>query len=95
MHPGRSFRSGAAGRLQLLLFRRPYPLTFLPLALAYLARYAFDSQAALYAVLAFGRGRGSLVFYKISLDSATVRSAGRIQESILAALAVGDGPIAD
>ena len=92
VHPGRSFRSGAAGRLQALLFA-VYPLTFLPLALAYLARYAFDSQAALYAVLAFDAAAG-LVFYKVSLDSA-VRSAGRIQENILAALTVGDGPIAD
>jgi ABC-2 type transport system permease protein len=92
VHPGRSFRSGAAGRLQALLFA-VYPLTFLPLALAYLARYAFDSQAALYAVLALDAAAG-LVFYKVSLDSA-VRSASRIQESILAALAVGDGPIAD
>jgi ABC-2 type transport system permease protein len=92
VHPGRSFRSGAAGRLQALLFA-VYPLTFLPLALAYLARYAFDSQAALYAVLAFDAAVG-LVFYKVSLDSA-VRSASRIQENILAALTLGDGPIAD
>ncbi len=92
VQPGRSFRSGAAGRLQALLFA-VYPLTFLPLALAYLARYAFGSQAALYAVLAFDAAAG-LIFYRVSLDSA-VRSAGRSQERILAALTVGDGPIAE
>ena len=87
-----SFRTGAAGRLQAMLFAI-YPITFAPLGLAYLARYAFGSQAALYVVLGLDAIAG-LVFYRISLDSA-VRAADRTKESLLAALSVGDGPIAN
>lgn len=92
VNPGQSFRSGAAGRLQALLFAI-YPLAFLPLGLAYLARYAFSSDSALYGVLALDAAAG-LVFYKVSLDSA-VRAADRIKETIIGALSAGDGPIAD
>jgi ABC-2 type transport system permease protein len=69
-----------------------YPLAFLPPALAYLARYAFDSQWAFFGVLAFDAAAG-LIAYKIALDSAA-NAAERIRESMLEALARGDGPIA-
>jgi ABC-2 type transport system permease protein len=92
VNPAHSFRSGAAGRLQALLFA-VYPLTFVPLAFAYLARYAFDSQAALYGVFALDAVVG-IVFYKISLDS-SVSAAERIKEQVISALSAGDGPIAD
>jgi ABC-2 type transport system permease protein len=92
VNPAHSFRSGAAGRLQAMLFA-VYPITFLPLGLAYLARYAFNSQSALYAVFALDAAVG-LVFYKLSLDSA-VQAADRLKENIIAALSAGDGPISD
>ncbi len=92
VNPANSFRTSAAGRLQAMLFAI-YPITFAPLGLAYLARYAFNRQAALYVMLALDAIAG-LIFYRISLESA-VRAADRIKERMLAALSAGDGPIAD
>jgi ABC-2 type transport system permease protein len=89
--PAKSFRSSAAGRVQALLLLI-YPVASTPAGLAYLARYAFDSEAAFFGVLAFDAVVG-LVFYKIALDSA-VEAAGRIKEKMIAALSEGVGPIA-
>jgi ABC-2 type transport system permease protein len=91
VNPDSSFRTTAAGRIQAMLFMI-YPLAFLPPALAYLARYAFDSQWAFFGVLAFDAAAG-LIAYKIALDSAA-QAAERIRETMLEALARGDGPIA-
>jgi len=88
--PGNSIRTGAAGRLQALLFAI-YPVTFAPILLAYLARYAFGSQAALYAILGLDALVGIIV-YRLALDSA-VRTADLTRESMVAALSTGDGPI--
>jgi len=92
VNPANSFRTSAAGGLQAMLFAI-YPITFAPLGLAYLARYAFNRQAALYGMLALDALMG-LIFYRISLESA-VGAAERVKERMLAALAAGDGPIAD
>jgi ABC-2 type transport system permease protein len=92
VNPGNSFRTGAAGRLQAMLFAI-YPITFLPIALAYLARYAFDSEAAFYAILAVDAVAG-LIVYRVALDSA-VRTADLTREAMIAALSAGDGPIAN
>ena len=92
VNPAQSFRPGAAGRLQAMLFA-VYPITFLPLALAYLARYAFASQAALYAMFAIDIAAG-LAFYRLSLQTAA-QTAERRKETMMAALSAGDGPIAD
>jgi hypothetical protein len=88
--PGNSIRTGAAGRLQALLFAI-YPVTFAPILLAYLARYAFGSQAALYAILGVDAVVGIIV-YRLALDSA-VHTANLTRESMIAALSTGDGPI--
>ncbi len=69
-----------------------YPVAFLPAALAYLARWAFSSEAAFFAVLAFDAVVGGVV-YRIALESAT-KAAERTKEKFVAALAAGDGPIA-
>ncbi len=90
--PGSSFRTGAAGRLQAMLFAI-YPVTFAPIALAYLARYAFGSQAALYAILGVDAIVG-LIAYQVALESA-VHTAEVTRETMIAALSTGDGPIAD
>src|SRR6185503_4607440 len=88
--PGNSIRTGAAGRLQAMLFAI-YPVTFAPILLAYLARYAFGSQAALFGVLGLDAVVG-LIVYRVALDSA-VRTADLTRESMIAALSTGDGPI--
>ena len=92
VNPGNSFRTGAAGRLQAMLFAI-YPVTFLPVGLAYLARYAFGSQAALFVVLGID-AIGGLIVYRVALDSA-VRTAELTRETMIASLSAGDGPIAD
>jgi ABC-2 type transport system permease protein len=91
VNPASSFRTGTASRVQAILFVI-YPVAFLPVGLAYLARYALNSQAAFFGVLAVDAVIG-LVFYKIALDSA-VETAERLKEKIVAALSRGDGPIA-
>lgn len=90
VNPDSSFRSGAAGRVQAILFI-VYPLASIPAGLAYLARYAFESEAAFFGVLAFDAVVGAIV-YRIALASA-VESASTMREKIVAALSVGDGPI--
>jgi len=91
VNPATSFRSGAAGRVQAMLFII-YPIAFLPAALAYLARWAFDTQTAFFAVLAFDAAVG-LIVYRLALTSA-VESAERLKEQVVAALSASDGPIA-
>ncbi len=92
VNPAHTFRTGAAGRLQAMLFAI-YPVAFTPIALAYLARYAFGSQTALFVVLGIDAVAG-LIIYRVALDSA-VETADRTRETIIAALSAGDGPIAD
>jgi ABC-2 type transport system permease protein len=90
MNPAASFRSGASGRVQAILFLI-YPIAFAPVALAYLARYAFASEAAFFAVLAVDAAIGAVV-YKVSLDSAVI-AAGQLKEQMVTALSRGEGPI--
>ena len=90
MNPAASFRSGTAGRVQAVLFLI-YPIAFLPVGLAYLARYAFASESAFFVVLAADAALAAIV-YKLSLDSA-VAAAERLKEPMVAALSRGDGPI--
>jgi ABC-2 type transport system permease protein len=91
VNPAQSFRTGAAGRVQAMLFVI-YPVAFLPAGLAYLARWAFDSEAAFFAVLGINAGIGFLV-YRIALESA-VSAADRLKEQMVAALSSGEAPIA-
>src|SRR5260370_15355544 len=66
--PSKSFRNNATGRVQALMLL-VYPLGAVPIGLAYLARWAFEIEAAFAAVIAFDLAVGA-VFYKIALDSA-------------------------
>lgn len=91
VNPDASFRSGGAGRVQAVLFV-VYPIAFVPAGLAYLARWALDSEAAFFAVLALDAAVGAIV-YRIALESA-VESAERSKEKIVAALSAGEAPIA-
>ena len=71
-----------------------YPIAFIPVALAYVARWVLTSMgsAAFFAVLAFDALVG-LIVYRIALDSA-VDSAERMKEQMIAALSSAEGPIA-
>lgn len=90
--PDSSMRTRSAGGAQaLLLFL--YPVVFLPAALAYFARWAFDSRLAFFGVLAVMGALGAVV-YAVALES-TVEFAGRKRESMVAALSASQGPISN
>ena len=91
VNPATSFRSGAAGRVQAMLFVI-YPVASIPAGLAYLARWATGSEVAFFAVLAFD-AVVAMVVYRIALQSA-VEAAERLKESMITALSAGEGPIA-
>jgi ABC-2 type transport system permease protein len=90
LNPERVSQGGAAGRFQTLVLIF-YPLAIAPVALAYLARYAFDSELAFGLVLALAVVVGGMV-YKLALNSA-VATAGRRREAILQTLSAGEGPV--
>jgi ABC-2 type transport system permease protein len=92
-NPATQFRSKAAGRVQAMLVVI-YPIAFIPVALAYLARWAIDEhpQMAFFAVLLFDAIVG-MIIYRIALDSA-VETADRIKEQMIASLSSNEGPIA-
>lgn len=91
VNPAASFRTGAAGRVQAMLFII-YPVAFIPAGLAYLARWAFDSEWAFFLVLTFD-AIVAIIVYRIALQSA-VEAAERIKEAMITALSAGEGPIA-
>ena len=91
INPGHSWRSASAGRFQAFLMLI-YPLVSIPVILAYLARYAFQTQWAFVGVLAVGAGIGAIVYF-IALDSA-VEAADQRREQVLTALSAGEGPVA-
>ena len=70
-----------------------YPVAFIPAGLAYLARWAFQSEVAFFAVL-FVDAVIALVVYRIALQSA-VEAAENIKESMIAALSASEGPISN
>jgi ABC-2 type transport system permease protein len=89
--PAQSWRHSNSSRIQFYMLLL-YPLMSIPILLAYLARYAFNSQAAFYAVLATALMMGA-VFYWVALDSA-VETAEARRETILNALSHSEGPVA-
>lgn len=89
--PTKSFRTAASARTQAMLMLA-FPVALIPVALAYLARYAFDSEWAFFGALAGGAALGGIV-YSYSLGSA-VRASEQRREEVITALSRGDGPIA-
>jgi ABC-2 type transport system permease protein len=86
-----SMRTSASGRTQglLLLF---YPLAFAPPAIAYVARWLFESEVVFFAILGV-IGAMAAIAYRIGLDAAAEDALER-REAMIAALSRGQGPIA-
>jgi ABC-2 type transport system permease protein len=88
--PSQSWRTGSMGRVQgYLLFI--YPVTAIPVLLAYGARYAFESNAAFFAVLAIDAAVGLIAYY-IAMESAS-SMALESRESMIQALSNMEGPV--
>jgi ABC-2 type transport system permease protein len=68
-----------------------YPIALLPVGLAYVARYAFESEVMFGLVLAIAAIIGA-VFYWIALESA-VNAGLRRREQIVRELSQSDGPV--
>lgn len=91
LNPSQVSQGGASGRFQALVVLL-YPVSLVPVFLAYLARYAFDSELVFSLVLAFAAAVGG-VLYWIAMDSA-VATAIKKRERIVQDLSTGDGPVA-
>jgi ABC-2 type transport system permease protein len=90
MNPAKSVKTAAQSRAQAVLVLL-FPVTLVPVALAYLARYAFNTEWAFFAVIFFAGLLGALVYF-YSMQSA-VHAAAERREQIIAALSQGAGPI--
>jgi ABC-2 type transport system permease protein len=90
VNPVKAMKTAASSRSQALMMLA-FPITLAPVALAFLARYAFDTEWAFFGVLLFGGVVGVLV-YVYSMQSA-LRAAASRREQIIGALSSGEGPI--
>jgi ABC-2 type transport system permease protein len=91
LRPERVSQGGASSRFQALVFIL-YPLALVPVAMAFFARYALDSELAFGICLACAAALGAFVYW-LGLDSA-VQTATRHRERVLMDLSGGEGPIA-
>jgi ABC-2 type transport system permease protein len=90
VNPNRSMRSTPAGKTQAMLLVI-YPVAGFPIALAYLAEYAFETPWAFYGVMLFNLLIATIV-YLVAMDSA-VETADARREGIVTALSQGEGPV--
>jgi ABC-2 type transport system permease protein len=90
VNPVKTMKTAAHGRSQAVLMLA-FPLTLVPVALAYLARYAFDTEWAFFGVVLFGAVVGVLVYW-YSMQSALKAAVDR-RERIIGALSQGEGPV--
>lgn len=90
MDPQRVAQGGTASRFHALLFF-VYPVALLPVSLAYVARYFFESQTIFYLLLAFAALLGCVVYW-IAMASA-VTGADRRRETLLEELSRSEGPV--
>jgi ABC-2 type transport system permease protein len=91
LNPERVSQGGASSRFQALIMLL-YPLSLLPVVLAYAARYGFGSDLAFYLVLGFAAAVGGALYW-IAMESA-VSTAMKHRERIMHDLSSADGPIA-
>jgi ABC-2 type transport system permease protein len=89
--PERVSQGGASSRFQALIFIL-YPIALMPVFLAYLARYAFDSETAFALILGFAGALGGVVYW-LGMESA-IKSIAAGRERILSDLSRGEGPVA-
>ncbi len=90
VNPAKSFRTTASSRIQVMLLL-VFPIALAPVALAYLARYAFDTEWAFFGVLLFAGAFGTIIyFYSMA---AAVTAAGERREEIISTLSRGEGPV--
>jgi ABC-2 type transport system permease protein len=89
-NPERVSQGGTSGRMQGLIFLL-FPLTLIPAGFAYLARYAFDSDAAFVVILILAATLGIAV-YRMAMESA-VRTVTLRREQFIADLSSGEGPV--
>jgi len=90
VNPVKAMKTAASSRAQALLMLA-FPVTLAPVALAYLARYAFNTEWAFFGVLVVGALVGVLV-YLYSMQAALKAAIDR-RENIIRALSSGEGPI--
>jgi ABC-2 type transport system permease protein len=90
LSPERVSQSGGSNRAQGLVMML-YPAVLLPVILAYVARYAFESQTAFVVVLSIAAVI-AVIFYGIAMESA-VKTASTRRQFILEELSRGDGPV--
>jgi ABC-2 type transport system permease protein len=91
LNPVRVSQGGASSRFQALIFLL-YPVSLTPVTLAYLARYAFNSETVFGVVLGFAAAIGAVVYW-IAMESA-VKTAVARREQIIQDLSRGEGPVA-
>jgi ABC-2 type transport system permease protein len=89
-NPQNAWRQSSGGKIQLWLLV-VYPCLAVPVSLAYLARYAFESNIAFFVVIGLTAITG-WIFRSVATDTA-VGLAHERREKILTALSEGDGPI--
>src|SRR5579883_123165 len=87
--PERVSQGGASSRFQALVFVL-YPIALLPVFLAYVGRYAFDSETAFALILAFAAALGGILYW-LGMESA-LKGIATGRERILADLSRGEGP---
>jgi ABC-2 type transport system permease protein len=90
LSPERVSQSGGGNRAQALVMML-YPVVLMPVILAYIARYAFDSQAVFSLVLSIAAAIAA-IFYWLAMESA-VKAASARRQSIIEELSRGDGPV--
>ena len=90
VNPVKAMKTSAQSRAQLLLLLA-FPVTLAPVAMAFLARYAFDTEWAFFGALLLG-GMVGAVMYFYSMQSA-LKAAEDRREQIISALSRGEGPI--
>lgn len=91
LNPERVSQGGATGRFQALITML-YPLSLLPVLLAYVARWALDSELVFWLVLGFAAMVGGALYW-IAMESA-VGTAWKQRERIIRELSNAEGPIA-
>lgn len=90
MDPEKVTQGGSARSMNAFAFFL-FPVALMPIALAYWARYVFDSEVAFFALLGLAGALGVAVYW-IALESA-VKTALQRKESILNELGRSDGPL--